>query len=307
MKLFVLCNDRLALPALQQLLQAGIVAGVGMSSREGEVQYVVHNLTQQAGVPFRIFKKKNFHTDLAQWLEAGKPDAVLVKTFPWKIPAELLDVPKFGFINFHYAPLPEYRGSNPLFWMIRDGVKSTGVTVHQMTAEFDDGPIMLRSTVPLHPDSTFGMAITQLGYSGLELTAQLINMLNSGNIQHEAQDAEKAKWYGRPSAEDLWIKWNVMDATRIKRLTDACNPWNKGAASSLNGWMVGVTYVTEQKQDENRNVKPGTILTLDEKNGLQVACADNTVVKIDIVYTEEGFVPGHTLAVFNVKPGMVFT
>lgn len=307
MKLLILCNDRLALPALGQLMQMNIVAGVGMAARPNEVQAVVSMMCTQSKVPLRLFRKGTFEKDLEEWVQHSKPDAVWVKTFPWKIPEAILSLPRLGFINFHYAPLPEYRGANPLFWMIRDGAAEAGVTVHQMTATVDDGPVVLTSKVPVHPAGTFGMLVSALGFSGAELSGKLLQVMQSGNVAGKQQDSTKAVWYNRPQPKDLWIDWAAMDAAAVNRLVNACNPWNKGAPAKLNGWMIGLTYVTVMEIADAHNAKAGTILSLDAAGGLKIACIGNTVIRADVVFTEEGFIPGFALAGFGVQKGMMFS
>jgi methionyl-tRNA formyltransferase len=306
MKVLVLCNDRMALPALNKLLLSGRVAGVGMSARPNETQAIVKMLCAKANVPFRLFNKSTFAADLQQWIKALACDAVLVKTFPWKIPPALLEIPRLGFINFHYAPLPRFRGANPLFWMIKNGIAETGVTVHRMTPEFDDGPILLTSKLPIMPGATMGMVCTQLAYSGVELTGKLLQLLDAGIVEGATQDATAAEWYGRPTPQDLFIQWAAMDAEVVKRLASACNPWNKGAAANLNGWMVGISYATVLPPLQ-QPATPGTILAADEINGLLIACAGNTLLRADVVYVEEGFMPGFALANFGIKAGMKFS
>lgn len=306
MKLLALCNDRLAIPALNHLLKSELLAGVGVSARETETHATIKLLCANHGVPVKHFRKNSFASDLEEWILETSPEAVLVKTFPWKIPAEVLDIPKQGFFNFHYAPLPAYRGANPLFWMMKDGIAETGVTVHQMTAEYDDGPILFNSNIPIHPQVTFGMLCTQLGFSALELTDRLLQTLRSGEINSISQDTSQAKWYNRPKPEDLWINWSNMDAAAVKRLVNACNPWNKGAPTQLNGWTIGISYATPLGKLPDVTL-PGTILSLDERNGFCIVCSGNTVLRADVVYTEEGFMPGFALAGFGIKPGMVFS
>src|SRR5262249_38916908 len=157
------------LPALAQLLPTGVVASVGMTERENEFQSIVKGLCAQHQIPLTLFKKKTFSTDILEWLVQYEPQTVLVKTFPWMIPAAALTKPVHGFINFHYAPLPEFRGANPIFWMIRNQVPAAGVTVHQMDEGMDTGPVILQKNFPLPAGTTFGMACTQLAYAGVEL------------------------------------------------------------------------------------------------------------------------------------------
>src|ERR1051325_2679141 len=105
MRIAILCNDRVALPALDYLIQTGRVVAVGMSDRPSETHSLVNNKCAEANLPFALFSKKNFACAITEWLTAYTPDVVLVKTFPYLIPPEALAIPAHGFINFHYAPL----------------------------------------------------------------------------------------------------------------------------------------------------------------------------------------------------------
>ncbi|MFT3827591.1 MAG: formyltransferase family protein [Chitinophagaceae bacterium] len=302
MRIAILCNSRIALPALSQLLQTGMVAAVGIAVSMQEIKPLVQQRCMMAGVPLQVFTKRTFHNDIVQWVQQYQPDVVLVKTFPYLVPAQALSIPKYGFLNFHYAPLPEWRGANPLFWMIRNKTSMGAVTVHEMTETFDTGPILLQYAVPLSPDASFGLFCTQLAYAGLQVSGALLNGLLQGNLQKKEQDHTKAQWYGRPVATDLIINWQTMDAGDIKALVNACNPWNKGAATCWNGWMFGISNASVcDKQQEI--AEPGTILSVDEKNGLTIACRDGKAISADVVYCEEGFYPGHHLAGFGLQKG----
>lgn len=308
MKFLILCNDRLALPAVQELLRSNLVAAVAMTKRQSEVHSIVQMMCASHQVPFIQLDKTSFSLELRAAIMQYQPEAVLVKTFPWKIASELLRLPAKGFVNFHYAPLPEFRGANPLFWMIKEGSKEIGVTVHKMTEELDQGPIILESRMPLNKGVTFGMLISQLGYSGLELTGKLLQMFQSGDLPLKTQKEHVGKWYGRPEQKDLWIDWKAMDASQVQRLVNACNPWNKGAVAQLNnGWMIGVTQVTPIASNGQLTKPAGSIVELSDKDGLCVSCARNTLLRIEIIYSEEGFMLGKMLASFGINNNMHFT
>ena len=303
MRIALLCNDRLALPALNYLAQNKMLIAVGISNRVSETQLHIKQLCEQAGIPIRQFNKKDFNTQLKNWLQEYTPDVTLVKTFPWLILAECLAMPKHGFINFHYAPLPEWRGSNPLFWMIRNQAREAGVSIHKMDENFDSGNVMLQHRIPLASETTFGLLCTQLAFVGLELTQILLQQLISGTLKTIEQEHSKAKWYGRPKPTDLFINWDIMPAEEIRALTKACNPWNKGAATIGNGWVFGITEVSVLMQSVPQGTSSGTILELDEEKGLIIACCDNKALKIDVIYCEEGFFPGKKLSFFGFSKG----
>ncbi len=303
MRIAVLCNDRLGVPALQQLSQSGLLKAVGTSDRSPEMIAVVQQITAQARVPSQVFTRKNFEAALHAWMEQHRPDVVIVKTFPFRIPASALAIPKYGFINFHYAPLPKYRGSNPLFWMIREGVTTGAVAVHRMDEQFDNGPILLQQEVPFAPDATFGICSTQLAYAGMDLLPRLLQGLQQGTLAETVQDAEQAGWYGRPEPKDLFIDWSKMTAVQVKALVKACNPWLKGAPMRYRGWNVGITDASVTGIAVPAGTIPGTILDLSDSEGLVIACMGDTAVKAEVIYTEEGFFAGGKLVQFGVKAG----
>lgn len=301
MRIAVLCNDRVAIPAIDQLLSAKLLVAAGMPDHVHETRAVVQNRCDHYKVPFRLFTKKELKEQLMHWLDEYEPDVVLVKTFPFRIPGEVIARPKHGFVNFHYAPLPEWRGSNPLFWMIRNQVTSGGVTVHRMSAEYDAGPVLLEQPVTCHPEANFGLYYSQLAYAASNLTGTLLNGLHENNLQEKEQDHTQAKWYGRPQPSDLFIDWKTMTALEIKALVKACNPWNKGAGTRWNNWPFGITYATVIEQSDTGDAAPGTILSIDRENGLRITTVDNKIIVADIIYCEEGFYPGYCMSNFGLK------
>lgn len=165
MRIAILCNDKLGFPALQQLFQHKLAVAVATSDRIPETRLMLEHFCTQSVVPLQVFTKKNFEEKLLLWLDQYKPDLVLVKTFPFRIPSSALGIPKYGFINFHYAPLPEFRGANPLFWMIRNKETSGGVSIHRMDENFDTGDLLLSEKVPLPREATYGMITAQLAFT----------------------------------------------------------------------------------------------------------------------------------------------
>lgn len=302
MRIAILCNDRIALPALHQLLATGLVVAVGVPQFNQQIRSLVENACVRANVPVQVFRKHAMTVDLPGWITRYRPDVVLVKTFPFLIPAEVIHMPRYGFINFHYAPLPEWRGASPLFWMIRNQATAGAVTVHEMTEEYDAGPLLLQHPVPLTPEVNYGLYYTQLAYAGVHVSGMVLNGLLSGTLQKKEQDHTKARWYSRPAPADLFINWAAMDAREINALVNACNPWNKGAATRWNDWMFGISHAAVIDQPAADKL-PGTILSIDAGQGLTIACKNGKAIKAEVVYCEEGFYPGHKLAAFGLQKG----
>ncbi|MDH4473753.1 MAG: formyltransferase family protein [Fluviicola sp.] len=304
MKIAILCNDRLGFPAIHQLLPHRLIVAVGTTNRVPETRLVLKQLCDQGNIPLNLFSNKDLEESLTKWLDQYQPDVVLVKTFPYKIPTSVLSVPKYGFINFHYAPLPAYRGSNPLFWMIRNGISDGGVTIHKMDESFDTGEILLQHPVMMTPETNYGLAISQLAATGAALTGNLLQGLLNNTLQSAKQDSSKAGWYGRPKVEDLTIKWSEMNASDICCLVNACNPWNKGAIVRYRGWTFALTDVSVSNFQVPQGTPPGSILRINEQDGLIISCKSNQAIIVNVVYTEEGFFGGHRLINFGIRKGI---
>jgi methionyl-tRNA formyltransferase len=229
-------------------------------------------------------------------------------TCPFRIPEEALAKPKHGFINFHYGLLPFYRGANPVFEQLKRREQSGGITVHHVDKNIDTGAVILQQKIPVHPDETFGMHMDRLSMLGAEMLRPLISIMASGNtLPRVPQDEMQACYYKRPGADDVQIKWETMQAEDIIALANACNPWNFGAGTQLNGNMLGVSAAAVVDSiDAPAGKRPGTIIAADAANGLRVVAAGQKVLRLDIVYVNNSFMPGYKLAMFGVQPGMSF-
>jgi folate-dependent phosphoribosylglycinamide formyltransferase PurN len=131
------------------------------------------------------------------------PDVLCVSCFPWRLPSALLAIPSLGALNVHPSLLPHNRGPDPLFWTFYYGETETGVTIHQMTAELDAGPIISQQTVPV-PEGLGEAALERtLAERGGELLAGAVLALARGEAHPRAQEAAQATRFPWPEAEDF--------------------------------------------------------------------------------------------------------
>ena len=129
--------------------------------------------------------------DLAPILRGLEPDVVLCSGFSWKIPQEALDVPRYGCVNHHSAPLPRYRGPIPLSWALREGDTEFFLTWHRMDAELDTGPILAQSSIPiLDEETTIFETAPRLIQAKRELLPRVFERLAAGD------PGERASWAG---------------------------------------------------------------------------------------------------------------
>jgi methionyl-tRNA formyltransferase len=258
-----------------------------------------------AGLVRRLTRAR-LETELTAWLEPLAVAAVLVFTLPWRVPAAVLDLPPLGFLNFHLAPLPAYRGPEPLFWLLRNGEAAGAVTVHRMGADFDTGPVVLAEPVPIGPGDTYGLHRAQLAGRAAPMALRLLASLRGQALPLApvAQAEELAHYWPRPSLTDVCVHW-TEPATAIERLVRATNPWNRGALTTLRGQPLRLLGVTPHPNAATGPVTPGTVLHADAATGIWVACGTNEALRLDLVALDEGYFTGWQLMQLGVGVGEI--
>ncbi len=146
--------------------------------------------------------------DLAPLLRGLEPDVVLTWGFPWKLPQDALDVPRYGSVNQHPAPLPRHRGPIPMSWALREGDTEFFITWHRMDAELDTGPILAQASVPILDEET---TIWEMGprvlQASIDLLPRVFERLAAGD-PGEPQATEGASWAGFFEEDYATIDWS---------------------------------------------------------------------------------------------------
>lgn len=308
MKAAVLCNSLMGVPSLQFLAQCGKLAAIGIPAVEHEATSVLRDLAVQLKVPLTVFERTSFAETSMDWLKNSGAGVLLVYTFPYIVGKDLLELTELGGLNFHFGLLPQYRGADAIFWEIRNREPFGAVTVHQMESGLDTGPILLQRKVPIQETDTYGMHMANLGGAGMQVTHELLGLLQNhpARIQGQAQDESVARLWPKPGQREVLIDWNHMSADDITALVRACNPWNKGAYTFLGNEVLRVTIALKSPLTAE-GLAPGTLI-VDPESGARVACRDNKSVLLETLYLgDAGFFSGRELAALGIVSGMVFS
>lgn len=306
-KAILLCNNPIAIPGIREFLFHGNIEAICIPEKNREMQHILNALLAETGVPLFLLSKKEYKTQLQDIIEQFRPDVGLIMTFPFILPEEIINQPKKGFVNFHYGLLPYCRGPQPILWHLLNNDPEAGVTLHQLDTGIDTGPIIMQEKIQIAQNDTYGTLQTKLAYLAAKQAVNFLKILSYGTIiPSSPQDELTAAYYKMPAAKNLTINWKEMSAEKIVRLINACNPWNKGAGTSINNWFIGITEA-EVAGNCNEEGQPGTILFCDQTNGLIAQTSDNKKLIINIIYTNEGFFSGWRLVEFGIQPGMMFT
>jgi methionyl-tRNA formyltransferase len=108
-------------------------------------------------------------------------DLGLCTTFPWRLSAEAIAVPRLGIVNGHPSLLPHYRGPFPVAWAVRNGESEIGMSYHLMDATLDTGNLLAQQKVPLEDEDTFETVLARLAPVAAELLPIALGRLERGD------------------------------------------------------------------------------------------------------------------------------
>lgn len=306
-KALILCNNPVSIPGIREFLFYGKVGAIAVTRRNKEMQQIICSMIQGTDAELLIVTRKDYEEKLIGAIKGKNLNVGLMMTFPFILTEEIWKLPEKGFINFHYGLLPQCRGPQPILWHLLNNDQEAGVTLHKVDGGIDTGEIIMQEKTPIAETDTYGALQAKLGSLASKPAANLLKILSFGSfVPSSPQDESKANYYEMPGVKDLTINWGEMDAKKIVRLINACNPWNKGAGTTINEWFIGVTEAEIAGDAANDEVTAGTILACDKEQGLLVKTCDGKKLKINIVYLQEGFYSGYRLSSFGVSTGMNF-
>lgn len=134
-----------------------------------------------------------------------QPDLIVSFTFPYRVPPDVVAIPKYGAVNLHPAPLPLYRGPNPLR-SIYDGHPTLGSTLHWIAPEYDSGDILAQSSCPLPEDRSMESLMGAWAGTMRPALEQGIARALAGD-PGMPQDESRASYGATFTAEERWLDW----------------------------------------------------------------------------------------------------
>ena len=163
------------------------------------------------------------------------PDIAVLIAYGKLIPAEILAIPNFGFVNIHPSLLPKYRGPSPIYQAILAGDKKTGVTIIKLDKELDHGPVIAQKELVITEKDTHDSLMTKLANVGAELLIDILPSYLDGSLKPKHQDHTKATYTEMIKKEDGYIDLeNPPDSEKLNRMIRAYHPW-PGVWTKING------------------------------------------------------------------------
>jgi methionyl-tRNA formyltransferase len=204
---------------------------------------------------------------LQQQLRAAGAEAMVVAAYGLLLPAAVLAIPPRGCLNIHASLLPRWRGAAPLQRALLAGDRATGITIMQMDAGLDTGPILLQEKIVIDDDDTAQTLHGRLARLGARCIVRALREQPSSRAQNDAA----ATYAGKISKAEAVIDWS-RSAAEICRQVRAFNP-APGATTTVAGMTLKIWRAQPVTAMPGT---PGTLISADA-NGLMIATADGTV------------------------------
>ena len=169
-------------------------------------------------------------------LRALQPDIGVVVAYGHILKPELLALPRLGMVNVHPSLLPELRGAAPVEWAIINGLERTGVTIMQLDAGMDSGPILHQIPHAIDSEVSAGELSEHLAEMGTLALVETLALLEQGQLRPVPQDHALATYAPKLTREIARIDW-TKDARTIACLIRGLDP-RPGAWTELDGVEV---------------------------------------------------------------------
>jgi len=235
-------------------------------------------LAQAHGVEVRQPEKLKDPQDQAA-LAALEADLMVVVAYGLLLPQAVLDAPRLGCINIHASLLPRWRGAAPIQRAILAGDTESGVTIMQMEAGLDTGPMLHVLQTPILLDDTGGSLHDRLAELGARALMESLSGIADGSQQPQIQDDSLATYAKKLDKQEGMINWS-QPAAAIDLQVRAFNPWP--VAQCLFEEKTMRLWSTRPLQDAcPTGVAPGTVVSAG-KVGIDVVTGSNLLRIIEL-------------------------
>ncbi len=204
-------------------------------------------------------------------LEHFGADVFVVAAYGLILPQPVLELPRYGAINIHASLLPRWRGATPIQRALLAGDRDTGVSIMQMDAGLDTGPVLMQEKIPILENDTTGTLHDRLAELGAKLIVQALDALEAGVIKATPQPADGVTYAAKLDKRDARVDWRESAVT-VNRQVRALNP-SPGADARVRGVEVKIWRCAAAAG----RGKPGEILSVGP-HGLCVACAEGALL-----------------------------
>ncbi|RJT26402.1 methionyl-tRNA formyltransferase [Chakrabartia godavariana] len=191
-------------------------------------------------------------------------DVAIVAAYGLILPQAILDAPQLGCLNVHASLLPRWRGAAPVQRAILAGDAETGVTIMQMEAGLDTGPMLAKVHTAID-GKTAGDLTSELAELGATLLVEVLAYLSAYPAVTQPEDG--VTYAAKIAKAESRIDFH-QPAAAVERQVRAFAP-APGAFFELGGERFRILAA----ETSTASGEPGTVLDTD----LTIACTDGAL------------------------------
>jgi UDP-4-amino-4-deoxy-L-arabinose formyltransferase/UDP-glucuronic acid dehydrogenase (UDP-4-keto-hexauronic acid decarboxylating) len=305
MKAIVLGYHNIGCVGIESLLAGGFEIAAVFTHKEDPNENIWFESVARlaAGKNIPVYAPQDINHPLwVHKIREMKPDIIFSFYYRDMVKQPILDIPPAGCLNLHGSLLPKYRGRCPVNWVLVNGEKQTGVTLHYMTPKPDDGDIVCQKRIAIGDDDTALTLHEKSKDAAFEMLNEILPLIKKGKAPRKPQDHSQASYFGGRKPADGEIKWDKSPA-EIRNLVRAVTHPYPGAFSFI-GDRKCLFWAVSQTRNTKDDAAPGTVLSIDP---LTIACGQNAV-KIDFGQLDGGVYQGGAQLAreLNLTEGMKF-
>lgn len=269
-------TEDFSLTVLTGLIEAGYTIAAVVTkpdSKKGRGQQLappaVKILATQHNIPVLQPEKL---ADIREDLRALTPAAGVLVSYGKIIPQSTIDLFTPGIINVHPSLLPKYRGPSPIESAIKNGDSKTGVSIMQLSAKMDAGPVYTAKEQPLSGSETRPELYRTLAIVGTNILLETLPEILDGSLQPTPQDEALASYCSLLQKNDARLDLETLTATQAERLVRAHLGFPKSKLSLGNNEII----ITKAH------------VSITKKTPLDIVCRDGAFLSIDELIAPSG-------------------
>jgi len=270
------------------LTQPDRPAGRGMKPAPSPVRRLALAHGIEVATPQSLSLKKGGETAAAahERLRAARADVLVVAAYGLILPQAVLDIPaglpdagggRLTALNIHGSLLPRWRGAAPVARAIEAGDTATGITIMQMEAGLDSGPMLMAESTPILAHDSTATLTGRLAEIGARLIVEALREAASGRLRALPQPADGATYAHKLDKQEAWLDF-ALDAEVLARRIRAFDPFPVACArrgeTTLKLWRA-------LARPGRAQAPPGSVLAASAA-GVQIACGSGTLLVTEL-------------------------
>ena len=278
-KIVFMGTSNFAVPILKSLYQNGyqlsaVYTQPPNKSNRGQKlnKSPIHLFSENISLDVRNPQSLKNNKEEESFLTVLQPDIIIVVSYGQIIPKNLLNIPKYGFLNVHASLLPKWRGAAPIQRSIMNRDKESGISIMKINENLDEGPVCNQYSLKISEKMNSEELSEKLSLIASEKILDILDNIYENNVEFKDQDHSKATYAKKIQKLEGKIDWNE-NADKIIGKINGLYPY-PGAFFSFNGER----YKILKAEKSHTKGKAGHITSED----FEICCGEGSIKVLTI-------------------------